>query len=112
MFDVNKEAEKMLSQLPYKLSYFYPEEFADFPIVSFYDINTRGEFSSDNEKDTVRGYIQVDIWTREPSQGGKIAGEITDIAESDNWWCELNMSVDKTDGVYHRTMRFGKEFEI
>lgn len=110
MVDINKEAEQVLIQLPYTLSFFYPEEFNEFPIVSFYDINTNGSFDSDNKKDMVKGYVNVDIWTLEPSQGGKIAGEITELMESSGWWCELNRSLPKTDGVYHRTMRWGKEF--
>lgn len=109
--DINREAEKLLSKLPYNLSYFYPDSFNDFPLVSFYDISTKSSFDTDNKKACIRGYIQVDIWSTEPSQTAKIAEETEELAEADGWWCELNMSIDKTDGVYHRTMRLGKEFE-
>lgn len=110
MIDINTEAEKVLVKLPYNLSFYYPEEWNDSPIISFYDININGSFSTDNEKDMMKGYVNIDIWTKEPSKGGKIAIEVTELMEADGWWCELNRSVDKTDGIYHRTMRFGKEF--
>ncbi len=112
MVDINKEAEQVLIQLPYNLSFFYPEEWNEFPMISFYDINTNGSFDSDNQKDMLKGHINVDVWTTAAAEGGRIAGEITKLMENDGWWCELNRSVDKSDGVYHRTMRFGKEFVI
>lgn len=110
MVDICEEVEKLLAKLPYALYFFYPEQWSIFPIISFYDLNHSKSFSTDNEGDMSKGYAVVDVWTLEPGEGGKIAKEVTELMEADNWWCELNRPLPKTDGVCHRTLRFGKEF--
>lgn len=110
MVDINAEAEKTLSELPYTLCFYYPEQWNTFPIVSFYNLTESGAFASDNEEDIQKGTVVVDIWALSPSECGKINIEITELMKSDGWCRETSMDVPKTDGVYHRTMRFSKIF--
>lgn len=110
MVDFNEEAEKSLSKLPYTLCFYYPEQWNEFPIISFYNLTEQGAFSSDNEEDLQGGCVVVDIWTLQPSDGGRIAKEVHVQMAKDGWSRELSMDVPKVDGVYHRTMRFYKEF--
>lgn len=110
MIDINTEAEKALSALPYKLVFSHPEAWNELPAVSFYDIAAGGVFSNDNLPGFIDGLVAVDVWTREPSQAGTIALEITAVMEADGWRCEMNRFADKTDGIYHRALRFGKTF--
>lgn len=112
MFDINTEIEKVLAQLPYKQSFFYPKEWCTLPIISFYDMNTTGSFDSDNEKDIVKCHVVIDIWTKEPAEGGKIAAEIMELLEKENYWNELNRALPEENRICHRTMRFGKEILI
>lgn len=112
MVDINAEAEKTLLRLPYKLCFYYPEQWNELPTVSFYDLNNVKTFAADNAGGMATGYIAVDIWTSEPSQGGQMAGEVISLMEADGWWCELNKSLPKTDGAYHKTLRFGKNFVL
>lgn len=112
MVDICDEVKKLLSKPPYALCFFYPEQWNEFPVISFYDMNHTKSFSSDNEGDMSKGHIVVDIWTLEPGEGGRIAQEVTELMAVYEWWCELNKALPKTDGVYHRTLRFGKEFVL
>ena len=108
--DINKEAESILAKLPYTSVFYRPEQWNRLPVISFYDIHTSGTFDTDNAEDIYKGLLVVDVWTDNPADGAKIADEVTDAFDAAGWWRELNRFVDKTDGVIHRTLRFGKEF--
>lgn len=110
MTDINSDAQKFLESLPYELTFTNPEKWNKLPVISFYDMNTSGSFSADNSTQICTGRVVVDVWTNSPKQGADIALEAIQAMENGGWWCELNRFADKTAGVYHRTMRFGKNF--
>lgn len=112
MIDVNAAAEKTLSALDCKITYYYPEEFNDLPIVSFYSLTEKPDFSSDNEEDIQSGTVVIDIWTDEPSECGKIALEVNDVMTADNWSREFSRDLPRDGDVYHRTMRYSKDFVL
>lgn len=112
MIDVNSEAEKTLSALNCSITYYYPEKFNDLPIVSFYNLTERPDFSSDNDEDIQSGTVQVDIWTSEPSQCGKIGIEVNKVMTADGWGREFSRDLGNQNGVYHKTMRFTKYFIV
>ena len=59
MIDVNAEAEKTLSKLSCNVEYYYPEKFNDLPVVSFYNLTERPDFSYDNEEVIQGGTVQL-----------------------------------------------------
>lgn len=112
MIDVNSEAEKTLSALDCKITYYYPDNFNDLPIVSFYNLTEKPDFSSDNEEDIQSGTVQVDIWTNEPSQCGGIGIEVNKVMTAGGWGREFSKDLGKQNGICHKTMRFTKHFIV
>lgn len=110
MVDVNKEAENTLLKLPYKVCYYYPDEWNALPVISFYNISESGAFAFDNKEVIQRGTVVVDIWSDAPDQCGKINMEIAAQMVGDGWYKEMSMDVPPVDGVYHRTSRYTKIF--
>lgn len=110
MTDINKDVQRVLEALPYTVTFSHPERFNKLPVISFYDIHTGGSFSADNSMQIYTGRVVVDVWAKDPAKAGMISSEITKAMNAGGWWCELNRFADKTDGIYHRTMRFGKNF--
>ncbi len=110
MIDVNAEAEKTLLKLDCKIELYYPEKFNDLPVVSFYNLTETPDFSSDNEEDIQGGTVVVDIWSDTPSDCGSIGLQVYKVMNADGWNREFSRDLGKTDGVYHRTMRFKKYF--
>lgn len=112
MIDINAEAEKALSALDCKIEYYYPEKFNDLPIVSFYNLTETPEFSSDNEEDIQGGTVVVDIWADDPTQCMAISIQVNKIMTKDGWCREFSRDLGKQNGIYHKTMRFCKIFNI
>nr|DAZ12937.1 MAG TPA: tail component [Caudoviricetes sp.] len=112
MIDVSVEAEKTLSLIGCNVVYQYPDEWKDFPIISFYALTERPGFTCDNEESIQNGTVQVDIWAKKPLDSGSLGVKINEIMTKDGWNRELSMDLPKVDGVYHRTMRFTKSFNL
>lgn len=112
MIDVNAEAKKTLSALNCKITYYYPENFNKLPIVSFYNLTEKPDFSCDNEEAIQGGTVIIDIWADKPSECGEIGIKVNKIMTADNWNREFSMDIKPEGGVYHRTMRFSKFFVL
>lgn len=113
MIDINAEAEETLSGLDCRIEYFYPEKFNELPIVTFYNLTERPDFSSDNEETIQSGTVVIDIWASEPAQCGEIGMKVNELMTSDDWSREFSRDLPPDgSGVYHRTMRFTKAFVL
>lgn len=112
MKDINAEAEKTLSKLECRVQYYYPESFNDFPIVSFYNLAERPEFSSDNHEDIQNGTVVVDIWSDRKRECGDISLEVNEVMTADGWVREFSRDIPPEGRVYHKTMRFSKSFLV
>ena len=110
MKDINSEAEKSLVKTGYKLCFAHPKEEAEMPCVSFYNLNERPEFSSDNSEDSQMGWVQVDVWARNPKTVGDMAIEVSNKMKADGWSRELSKDIPDEGEIYHKTMRFSKQF--
>ena len=67
---------------------------------------------ADNAELIQEGYLQVDIWTDKPCEGGRLAVEINGLMEDGGWARQFSMDQkrEKGDRIYHRSMRFAKAF--
>lgn len=110
MIDVNAEAEKTLSKLDCKVEYYYPEKFNDLPVVSFYNLTERPDFSTDNKEDIQSGTVVVDIWSDKSDECGNIGLKVNKVMTADGWNREFSRDLGKQNGIYHKTMRFTKYF--
>lgn len=110
MIDVNAEAEKTLLNLDCRVEYYYPKKFNDLPVVSFYNLTEKPDFSSDNEEDIQSGTVVVDVWADNPQDCGNIGLQVNKLMKSDGWEREFSRDIEPNGGVYHRTMRFTKFF--
>ena len=108
--DINSEAEKSLVKTGYKLCLQHPKSEAEFPCVSFFTLNERPEFASDNSEDSQMGWIQVDVWADKAKTVGDMSIEISGKMKADGWSRELSRDVPDEGEVYHKTMRFSKQF--
>ena len=113
MIDVNLEAEKTLSKLDCNVTYYYPKTFNNLPIISYYSLGEKGAFSYDNQESIQKGTIQVDIWSAKALECGNISIMVNDVMTNDGWHRELSKDVPNPDSrIYHKTMRFSKNFQL
>lgn len=112
MLDVNAEAEKALNKLSYKVAYYYPEEFNNLPVMSFYNISETPDFSCDNIEAMQRGTVVIDIWAEAPQQCGDIGIKVNEIMTADGWGREFSRDLEPVNGIYHRTTRYTKIFNL
>lgn len=113
MIDINKEAQKALSNLKYTVVYQYPADFNDLPVVSYYNLSETGGFYADNTECIQNGYVQIDIWSDTGAKCGEISIEVNEVMERDGWTRKMSMDVPKkNEKIYHRTMRFYKSFVL
>lgn len=110
--DINSEAARTLSALPYRVVYNYPESFNRLPIVSFYNLSETDSFCADNAPVFQRGYIECDVWTKKAAEGGRISLDVIAAMEADGWAREFSRDITPDGGVYHRTIRFVKDFYL
>lgn len=110
MIDINEMAQRTLSQLDCSVVYYCPDKFTELPAVSFYTLSERPCFGYDNTETEHNGTIQLDIWTKSPEEGGALAIKVNEIMSTDGWCREFSMDLPKSEGVYHKTMRYVKGF--
>lgn len=108
--DVNAAAEKTLNRIFCTLTYAYPRDFKVLPTISWYVLHESNDFSSDNTPDIRVGRIQVDVWARLPSECTKLGAEVEMELCRDGWAFEMARDIAPDGAVYHRTMRFCKDF--
>lgn len=112
MIDINAEAEKSLSGLDCTFTYYHPESFKKLPVVSFYTLTESNSFSCDNQSDIQCGRICVDAWAKEAAQCGAISIKVNGILAADGWTREFSRDMPPENGIYHKTMRFVKDFYL
>lgn len=112
ILDVNSEAEKSLAGLDCTVVYSHPDSCCKMPAVTFYTLTELNTFSTDNEAGVLEGHICVDVWSRKAEDCGRYGIEVNKVLTSDGWVREFSQDMPKEDGVYHKTMRFVKEFVI
>lgn len=113
MIDVNAEAEKTLEALDCTVVYQYPEDFADLPAVSFYTLTERNSFATDNEADIQNGTVEIDVWSKNPLDLGRIGSKVNELMTADDWNREMSRDLPPDgSGVFHKTMRYSKDFYL
>lgn len=113
MIDINYEAEKTLSSLSCTVVYQHPRDFTALPCVSYYNVTEHGALYSDNAEDVQSGYVQVDVWAKEPKECGDLTLEVNDVMTLGGFVREMSADVPESDGkIYHKTMRFHKYFNV
>ena len=110
MIDINREIEKSLSVLPYRTAYYYPADFKELPVITFYTLTENNSFAADNESMIQRGYAAVDIWSSRAAECGSIAIDIDKAMTADGWTRDFSRDMPPESGIYHKNMRYVKEF--
>ncbi len=54
----------------------------------------------------------IDIWTDSPDKCGEIGLKVNDVMVGDDWCREFSRDIKPNNGIYHRTMRFTKNFVL
>lgn len=110
MIDINREAKKSLEKTGFTIVFHHPKENTTLPCVSFYNLSEKPEFSMDNTEAIQKGYIQLDIWAVKASDCGSMAVKINEVLNLDGWSRSMSMDVPEESDIYHKTMRFSKQF--
>lgn len=113
MIDINKETEKTLGKLQCGVVFQYPKNFNKLPIVSYYTVTECSGFYADNYEIIQEGHIQIDVWAEIPKECSELAIAINEMMMKDGWVREMSMDVpEKDEDIYHKTIRFKKDFII
>lgn len=110
MINLKPQILKKLEEISeIEVSYFYPQDWAKLPAVSYYEMDNSVASKADDEEYSSNIAIQIDIWAKGPSECSKIAIEVNSKMEELEF--ERTLAVDlyeQETKIYHKTMRFEK----
>ena len=93
-----------------EVSYFYPQDWAKLPAISYYEMDNSLASKADDEEYSSNIAIQVDIWDKSSSQCSKLAIEVNKKMEDLEFERTLALDLfEDATKIYHKTMRFEKE---
>lgn len=93
-----------------EVSYFYPQDWARLPAISYYEMDNSTAGKADDEEYSSNIAIQIDIWAKSSSECSNLAIQVNKrMTELD---FERTLALDlfeQETKIYHKTMRFEKE---
>lgn len=111
MINLKPQILKKLKEIPeVEISYFYPQNWAKLPAISYYEMDNSMASKADDEEYSSNIAIQIDIWAKSSSQCSKLSIQVNEKMEDLEF--ERTLAVDlfeQETKIYHKTMRFEKE---
>lgn len=111
MINLKPQILKKLKEISeVEVSYFYPQDWAKLPAISYYEMDNSMASKADDEEYSSNIAIQIDIWAKSSSQCSKLAVQVNEKMEDLEF--ERTLAVDlfeQETKIYHKTMRFEKE---
>ena len=90
--------------------YFYPQNWADLPAVSYYEMDNSTASKADDEEYSSNITIQRDILAKSTSECSKIAIQVNEKMQELEFERTLALDLfEDATKIYHKTMRFEKE---
>ena len=111
MINANEEIKSILTGLDFSVVYSRPQSFTKLPAVSYYNLTESGGFYSDNSECIRDVTMQLDVWAKDINECTRICDDVNKRLLRNGYYRQMSMDVpSEADGVYHRTMRFIKQF--
>ena len=93
-----------------EVSYFYPQNWAKLPAISYYEMDNSVASRADDGEYSSNIAIQIDIWAKTPSKCSSLAIQVNEKMEELEFTRTLAVDLfEQEAGLYHKTMRFEKE---
>ena len=111
MINLKPQILKKLKEISdVEVSYFYPQDWAKLPAISYYEMDNSMASKADDEEYSSNIAIQIDIWSKSSSQCSKLAIQVNEKMEDLEFERTLAVDLFEQDtNIYHKTMRFEKE---
>lgn len=111
MINLKPQILKKLKEISdVEVSYFYPQDWAKLPAISYYEMDNSIASKADDEEYSSNIAIQIDIWAKSSSQCSKLAIQVNEKMEDLEFERTLAVDLFEQDtNIYHKTMRFEKE---
>ncbi len=111
MINMKPQILKKLEEISdVEVSYFYPQNWAKLPAISYYEMDNSVASKADDEEYSSNIAIQIDIWAKSSSECSKFAVQINEKMEDLEFERTLALDLfEQETKIYHKTMRFEKE---
>lgn len=111
MINLKPQILKKLKEISdVEVSYFYPQNWAKLPVISYYEMDNSMASKADDEEYSSNIAVQVDIWAKGSSECSKLAIQVNKKMEGLEFERTLALDLfEQETKIYHKTMRFEKE---
>lgn len=111
MINLKPQILKKLKEISnVEVSYFYPQNWAKLPAISYYEVDNSVANRADDEEYSSNIAIQIDVWAKSASQCSKLAIQVNEKMEMLDFTRTLAVDLFEQDTkTYHKSMRFEKE---
>lgn len=111
MINMKPQILKKLEEISdVEVSYFYPQNWAKLPAISYYEMDNSVASKADDEEYSSNIAIQIDVWAKSSSECSKLAIQINEKMEDLEFERTLALDLfEQETKIYHKTMRFEKE---
>lgn len=105
MINIKPQINGLLNEIPgVTVSYFYPENFAKLPHVSYYEASNSEHLRTDGEEQLTDITIQIDVWSR--ASTSEIALLVDTKMTSIGFKREFSGDLKDPSGLNHKSMRY------
>ena len=108
MINVHEQVKNILDTVGVAVRFYHPDETAEMPVISYYEVGTSQGFGYDNAERSQDSRVSVDIWAKSPKDTAELAVRVDSAMQNGGWQRDLSMDIPPDDGVYHKAMRFRK----
>ncbi len=111
MINMKPQILKKLEEISdVEVSFFYPQNWAKLPAISYYEMDNSVASKADDEEYSSNIAIQIDVWAKSSSECSKLAVQINEKMEDLEFERTLALDLfEQETKIYHKTMRFEKE---
>lgn len=111
MINLKPQILKKLEEISdVEVSFFYPQNWAKLPAISYYEMDNSVASKADDEEYSSNIAIQIDVWAKSSSECSKLAVQINEKMEDLEFERTLALDLfEQETKIYHKTMRFEKE---
>ncbi len=110
MINLKPQILKKLKEISdVEVSYFYPQNWAKLPAISYYEMDNSVASKAEDEEYSSNISIQIDIWAKSSSKCSELANLVNEKMEDLEFERRLALDLFENETkIYHKTMRFEK----
>lgn len=105
MINIKPQINDLLNEVPgVTVSYFYPEDFANLPHISYYEASNNEYLRTDGEEQLTDIAIQIDVWSK--TSTSELALLVDSKLSSIGFKREFSGDLKDPSGLNHKSMRY------